>query len=426
MHVQRPEYQHEFTRRFLTTCATHGAEINSDLGQEKRFNDWSSPEDTGAGYGPFELSQRNGERWTSAASYLAVAAARKNVTILTGHIVSRVTLSSEGVPLAATGVAIKGAAGTSPNGGSGEALLHLAEGGEVILTAGAIASPQLLQLSGIGDPSVLKAAGVPVKVAMPGVGEGLQDQPAVNVSFETKTPDGRPDLFPLMPYLNVPSPVAFLKWAVFGSGVLSTSYCDTGAFFRSTEELDLPDLQIRFLAAIGPDPDGVKTYELSGKGILYPNYGFSMQVINCRPKSSGSVRIVSPDPWVAPEIRCNYLQNPADLRALQNGIEAARRLSTAGALGEVITSEVYPGPKVENEEQLVNYIRGTMHSSNGLSGGCCLGNVVDEKLNVRGVKGLRVADASVMPSTTGAQLALPTTMIAERAAGFIRANMKAA
>lgn len=304
-------------------------------------------------------------------------------------------------------------------GSTEDAIVQLAPGGEVLVAAGALASPQVLQLSGIGPASVLKAVGVPVHVDQPAVGEGLQDHPAVTVAYESRIKDGRFEINPFLTWSNMTSPIALCKWALFGSGVLSTTFCDHGAFVRSKKELALPDVQLRFVAGIGPASDGVKSYELIGKGIQYKNFGFTLQVINCRPKSVGSIRIVSTDPSVSPEVRCNYLSKSEDKESLKSGVQLARRLATSGALGEVSLEEVYPGPSVKTESDLDTYIRSTLHSANGLSGGCCIGSVVDQELKVKGVAGLRVVDASVMPSIPGAQLALPTAMIAERAATFI-------
>jgi choline dehydrogenase-like flavoprotein len=313
--------------------------------------------------------------------------------------------------------------------------IRLAPGGEVLLAAGALGSPQVLQLSGIGPPSVLAAAGVPLRHALPAVGAGLQDHPAVTVGFNSAIRDGLSEIKPLgWLGLDIISPLALYKWAVRGGGVLCTTFCDHGAFVRSdgvgksadgrggrAKDAALPDLQLRFVPGIGPSPDGVKAYELLGKGVQHGHSGFTLQVIACRPRSTGTVRITCADPSVAPEIKCNYLASPEDSQTLARGIELARKLATSGALGEVSLDEVYPGAHVQSDAAVDAYIRETLHSANGLSGGCCLGHVVDEQLRVRGIRGLRVVDASVMPRIPGAQLALPTNMIAERAARFIGA-----
>ena len=598
MHVQEPNYQHELSKRFLRACSTHGNEMHPDLKRRINFNDWNaspSGDASGAGFGRFELSQREGTRWTGANSYLAVAASRPNVTVLTGYSVARVTLASAESRHIATGVALKNVTvakraereataraevkrtlstsvvawrellrasreaveangnrsgagraakyaaartiitnheavlrdmtnpepltqhdvarihpslashadralqeiayrllssdehrsqssvssspeqaaavsavaqyldkrlqtteteqpGRSPDlderasgelrsvldslvsgngagggsiatlGGDDEVNLPLAAGGEVVLAAGALGSPQLLQLSGIGDPAVLKAAGVPLQIANESVGKGLQDHAAVTVAYDSTIRDGMSEIKPWMPWLNIISPFALYKWAMHGAGILSTTFCDHGAFVRSDAKFTLPDIQLRFVPGIGPDPDGVKAYELLGKGVQHTNYGFTIQVINCRPKSVGSVSVVSSDPNVAPEIRCNYLTEAVDTRAILAGITLARKIATTGALGEVSNGEVYPGAHVQGEKQIAEYVRTTAHSANGLSGGCCIGTVVNQMLTVIGVSGLRVADASVMPSIVGSQLALPTTAIAERAARIIMAD----
>ena len=258
----------------------------------------------------------------------------------------------------------------------------------------------------------------------------------MTVGFNSAIRDGLSEIKPLgWLGLDIISPLALYKWAVRGGGVLCTTFCDHGAFVRSdgvgksaggrgggrAEDAALPDLQLRFVPGIGPSPDGVKSYELLGKGVQHNHYGFTLQVIACRPRSTGSVRITCADPSVAPEIKCNYLESPEDSRTLARGIELARKLATSGALGEVSLDEVYPGAHVQSDAAVDAYIRQTLHSANGLSGGCCLGHVVDEQLRVRGIRGLRVVDASVMPRIPGAQLALPTNMIAERAARFISA-----
>ena len=607
MHVQLPNYQHELSRRFLGAC---GPDVHPDLAPRSSFNDWGDRYDGGAGsgYGRFELSQRDGTRWTAASSYLAVAAARPNVTVLTGHTVSRVTLDTierrkvgkaagrDARQLVATGVelrdntrtarrarkqaadaavrhavdsgeadwkqlrelldfadqsrigadqftgevdAIIAAAiklidnhreilrdatdpeprtqldiprldaatmavdadaalrevtqrliarlpscqggrvlreqaadaaaalalaryldarlqstpgqepGRAPDlgeaavaelrtelraivaaapsaaavggggGGGGDTTIRLAAGGEVVLAAGALASPQLLMLSGIGDEATLRAAGVRCRLSLPAVGEGLQDHGAVTVAYECSIADGMSEIKPWMPYLNVLSPLALLKWATRGAGILSTTFCDHGAFLRSRPAVELPDVQLRFVPGIGPDPDGVKAYELLGKGVQHPRYGYTLQVINCRPKAVGSVRIASADAMVAPEVRCNYLGRREDVAAIVRGVAVARSLARAGPLGEVSLKEVYPGEEVRSDEEVEAYIRRTLHSANGLSGGCCIGRVVDDELRVHGVAGLRVADGSVMPHIVGSQLALPTTAIAERGASFI-------
>jgi len=326
------------------------------------------------------------------------------------------------------------------------ATVQLSPGGEVLLTAGALASPHLLQLSGIGDPSVLAAAGVPVRLASPAVGQGVQDHPAVTVAYECSIRDGLSEIKPWMPHLNLISPLALARWALGGCGILATTFCDHGAFVRSSATplpsgtssgppspppsleaksspestpSGLPDVQLRFVPGIGPAADGVRSYELLGKGIQHKSHGFTLQVINCRPRSVGYVRLVSANPSVAPEIRLNYLEAPEDEASLSRGIALARQLARTGALGQVSLDEVYPGAHVQSSEDISLYIASTLHSANGLSGGCCLGRVVDAELKVIGVQGLRVADASVMPRIPGAQLALPTTALAERAAKLI-------
>jgi choline dehydrogenase-like flavoprotein len=608
MCMQVPNYQHELSKRFLSTCKTKGAHIHPDLQNRESFNDWTAENVAPRGFGRFELAQKDGVRWTGANSYFAVAAARPNVVVLTGHAAARIALESRQGKTFASGVEVfdcsarakatrtveaqehvtrvtranaakwsemnehllafeqdrgdgssvavglaraasarklitnheavlRDAVNPDPltqhhlarvspayaryvdealyelatlltkrvwPGGKCpaptaqaksaeqasawsatarylerrlqykpeqydrcgrpsdmdpqaaevfcEALLRiretaeeswkprpeveetthyriptqklrLASGGEVLLSAGTLNSPHLLQLSGIGEPSVLEAAGIAVSVPLPGVGQGVQDHPAVSVAYESRIRDGMAEIKPFMPWLSVVSPRAIYKWAVEGSGILSTTFCDHGAFVRSNpSSLELADLQLRFVPGIGPSADGVKAYELLGRGIQHPTSGFTVQVINCRPRSVGTVKVVSPNPSHPPEIRCNYLERKEDLQCLRTGVALARKLSTSGDLADVSTLEVYPGPRVQDGDDLDEFIRQTLHSANGLAGGCCIGSVVDQQLKVNGVGALRVTDASVMPRILGGQLALPTAMIAERAASMIKSD----
>ena len=168
------------------------------------------------------------------------------------------------------------------------------------------------------------------------------------------------------------------KWALGGCGILSTTFCDHGAFVRSEPSaLARPDIQLRFVPGLGPAADGVEAYRLLGKGVQHNLYGMTAQVICCRPKSVGSVTITHADPTVAPRIQLDYLSRREDLTALKKGLALARRIAMSGALGEVCTKEVYPGTEVQSDAAIEHYIRSTVHSANGLSGGCCLGKVID-------------------------------------------------
>lgn len=446
MHVQTPRYQHDLSRRFLSSCATA-----TEWEAVDDFNRWGGGSAGGGeegagveGYGRFELAQRRGVRWTSSASYLAAARRRANLRQCTGKLVSRVVLGGASQSLRAEGVAVlEERRGGRPwpwqrwrgehaekraDEEEEETLVPLAPGGEVVLCAGAVGSPHLLQLSGVGDAAALKRAGIAPRHQLRGVGRNLQDHAAVVVGCRTtRRNDITHDLRPLLRWgIRALSPVALAQWALRGAGPLATSGCDHGAFVRTDEGLAQADLQLRFVPGLGPDPDGVKAYELLGKGVVPSTGGFTLQVITARPSSRGGrVLATSADPRAPPDISCGYLETEGDRETLRRGVAIARSLCAASPLAEVVASEAYPGSDVDSPAALDRYIAQTLHSANGLAGTCKMGAdddadaVVDTSLRVRGVGGLRVCDASVMPKIVGGQLALPTVVVAERAAQII-------
>ncbi len=406
--VDDVHYQNPLSKRFLEACQQFGWRKNED------FNDWSQPQE---GYGRFKVAQRNGKRVTSAAGYLNKAVRKRaNLSIVTEATATRVVL--EGTK--AVGVEYLGKDGKS------HVVKTSGAQGEVLLTGGAINSPQLLLLSGIGPKDELKAVGIEAKVDRPGVGANLQDHPAAVVAHDVTKPVSITDELFLFKS-SITNPKQILRWAFKGTGPLCSPGCDHGAFLKTQPNLAEPDLQVRFIAGRGGDPDGVRAYTMAGASGV-PKSGMTFQIVNVRAQSKGKVSLASKDPLRKPRIECRYLSAPEDLLSLRNGLKMARELVKQPAFADLLGPEVFPGAEVQSDEALDAYIRESLHTANALVGTCKMGNVgdvqavVDPDLKVIGASNLRVVDASVMPFIPGGQTGSSTTMIAERAADLIRAK----
>lgn len=274
--------------------------------------------------------------------------------------------------------------------------------------------------SGIGPVKHLKSMGIQVVYDNAHVGENLQDHPAVVVAF--KTPAKGVSVTSKLRLMGVSNPFPVLQWLFTKSGLLTSTGCDHGAFVKSNPHASQPDLQIRFIPAKALGPDGMTTYT---KFRITPSVedGYTFQPVAIRAKSAGRIRLASSNSHVKPVIDGGYLSNPEDLATLREGIKIARMLGNRPEWAEYLGQEVFPGPHVQSDEQIDEYIRDTLHTANALTGTCKMGTgkdaVVGPDLRVIGVKGVRVCDSSVIPVITGGQAATPTVMIAERAATFI-------
>jgi choline dehydrogenase len=355
------------------------------------------------GFGPYQMTIKDGERWSASAAYLRPAAGRANLTVLTGARTNRVLIEDG----AATGVEylIDGQVKTA------------SAAKEVLVSSGAVHSPQILQLSGVGDPEALRAAGIAVVHALPGVGKNLQDHLDVILSWETP---------------NTPSAYSYNKginrlltgarYMLLKQGPGRQQFLEAGAFLRSRPELDRPDLQLHCVLAIMQD---------HGKSIVQKD-GFSVHVCQLRPESRGEVKITSADPAAEPAIICNYLSTDEDRRALREGVKMMRKVAEAPALSAVKGAELFPGPAVQSDEEIDAWIRQTAETIYHPVGTCRMGAagdpaaVVDDQLRVIGIRNLRVVDASVMPALVGGNTNAPTIMIAEKAADLILGKPAAA
>jgi choline dehydrogenase-like flavoprotein len=397
-------YQNPLSLTFLKVGEAAGLGTNVD------FNDWSHAQD---GVGRFQVSQLNGERCSGASAFLAKAMKRNNVSVRTGTMVRKVNIDSSKTARSVTYDLVGDDSYTAFQA-------TLKPSGEVLVTGGAIASPQILMASGIGPAKHLRSHGIPVVVDNPHVGDNLQDHPACVVAF--KTPKKGVSVTSKLRIMGYTNPLPVLQWIFLKTGLLTSVGCDHGAFARTTIDAVQPDLQLRFIPARALGPDGMTTYtQFRNAGSVED--GYTIQPVACRAKSKGRIRLASSNTHVKPIIDGGYLSNPDDLATLREGIKLARRLCNRAEWGEYLGQEVYPGSDVQSDAQIDEYIRNTVHTANALTGTCKMGTgkdaVVGPDLCVLGVKGLRVADSSVIPSIPGGQTATPTVMIADRAAHFI-------
>lgn len=360
--------------------------------QFPRNADFCGP--THEGFGRRQASIAGGRRVSSATAYLDPVRHRPNLTVVTEALARRVVIEN-GV---ARGVEIetKGQAQT------------LDAAREVILAAGAIGSPHLLMLSGVGDREELRRHGIAVSQHLPGVGKNLQDHIVATTQYSSPTTVPYGLSLRSFPWLAW----NFLSYPFTGKGLLANNVLHASGFIRSRPGLERPDIQIILVPALR-----------DGKGRMGIGHGFGIMASLMRPKSRGRIGLASGDPRDAPLIDPDYFSDPDDVESLARGIGIARRLAETDAFDTVRGEELEPGPQVHTEEELAKFIRQRAHSAYHPVGTCAMGtgpdDVVDPQLRVRGVHGLRVADAAVMPTLLGGNTGGPVIMIAEKAADMI-------
>jgi choline dehydrogenase len=352
------------------------------------------------GFGPYQLTIHDGQRWSAARGYLHPALARPNLTCLTGARTTRIVVENG----RAVGVEILDEKTKQKR------LIHA--NAEVLLSAGTVQSPHILQLSGIGDPDELDAHGIKVVHALKGVGANLQDHLDVCMSWECPQPITAYSLRKgLVKTLSIG-----LAYMLFGKGLGRQQFLESGAFLRSRPDLDRPDLQIHTVLAIMQD---------HGK-VQIAKDGFTFHVCQLRPESRGRVGLRSADPLDDPEISANYLAAEEDRRALREGVRMMRKVAGQPALAHYITAEFAPGKDVQTDAEIDAWIRKTAETIYHPVGTCRMGAagdpmaVVDAECRVQGIAGLRVVDASVMPTLVGGNTNAPTIMIAEKVSDMIR------
>ncbi len=369
------------------------AAIQAGLPPIEDFNDGRQE---GAGY--FQSTTGKSRRWSTATAYLRPARNRPNLVVRTNAHAARIEIEDG----RAVGV-------TYMNGGAPQTVrVH----GEVIVSGGVFNSPQLLQLSGIGPGALLQDKGIPVICDMPAVGSHMQDHFYVRLAYRCTQPITMNELANSFPR----KAIALAQWALFRSGPLSGNGVTAGAFARSDPRLERPDLQFNF------SPYSYASRDRAG-AVAHPYPGFSLSAVHLRPDSRGSVRIKSPDPQAAPSIRFNFLQTQSDLQALTAGMRLARKFTQQPALAPYVAEEIIPGPATHSDADFEANIRQNANSNLHPVGTCRMGpdgeSVVDSRLRVHGVAGLRVADAAIMPTVPAGNTNAPTIMIGEKAADMI-------
>jgi choline dehydrogenase-like flavoprotein len=366
-----------------------------------RNADFNGPEQEGVGLyqvTQFHQGSRNGERCSAAAAYLhPVMGQRPNLTVLTHTQALKVVLEGQ----RATGVEVQ----------RERRIEVIRARREVVLAGGAFNSPQLLMLSGIGDPAELARHGIAVQHALPGVGKNLQDHLDFIVSYHSKDTD----VFGIGAVGTVNLTKAILAWRKTGKGMVATPFAEGAGFIKSDPALARPDLQLHFVISIVDDHARK----------LHLGYGFSCHVCVLRPKGRGEVGLNDANPLSAPRIDPKFLSHPDDAALLLKGAKQMRQILRAPALAAYRDKELYTAG-VETDEALMSHIRARADTIYHPVGTCKMGTdplaVVDPQLRVHGLQGLRVVDASVIPSLIGGNTNAPTMMIAERAADWMRAQ----
>jgi choline dehydrogenase len=358
------------------------------------FNpDFNAASQEGAGF--FQTTTRSGRRASTAVAYLRPALARGNLKVETSVLGQRVLFEGR----RAVGVEYRQ-----------DGMLRQARARrEVLLSSGAYNSPQLLQLSGVGPAELLKQHGVDVVLDAPGVGNDLQDHMQVRIVVRCAQKVTLNDV--------VNNPLrrvwAGVQYAATRKGALTIAAGTSGAFFKTSPRLASPDIQIHFIP-FSTDKMGEKLHDFSG---------FTAHVCQLRPESRGHLRIRSADPSAPPKIHINYLATETDRRAFIDGLKVLRKILAAPALKPFSAGEVYPGSSVTSDEDLLEFCRQNGSTVYHPTSTCRMGNdqlaVVDQRLKLRGIEGLRVVDASVMPDLVSGNTNAPTIMIAEKASDMI-------
>ena len=390
-----------YFQRSLTSCSDIGArhelmEAIIAAANERGIvstRDFNGGDQEGVGY--YQLFTKNGWRSSSATAYLRPAEKRANLRVETGAQATRILFDGT----RATGVRYR------KNGVDHEVSCSR----EVIVSAGALQSPQLLQLSGVGSEALLKSFGIPVVRDLPGVGENLQDHLQLRVMYKCTKPITTNDdlrFFHRKVFIGA-------QWLFTRTGPLAIGINQGGLFTRALPESKTPDVQVHF-ATLSAELAGAKPH---------PWPGFTMSVCQLRPESRGTVRIRSADPLEAPSMQPNYLSAELDRRCAIAGVRLARSLAATKSLQPYVAEEYRPGAAAESDADLLEFARNYGATIFHPSGTCKMGAdpmaVVDDRLRVHGLAGLRVVDCSIMPTLVSGNTHAPVVMIAEKASDLI-------
>ncbi|MEL0144966.1 MAG: GMC oxidoreductase, partial [Alphaproteobacteria bacterium] len=364
-----------------------------------KTNDFNRGDNHGSGY--FHVNQRGGLRWNTAKAFLKPARMRQNLTIVTHAEADRIEFDGKRV----TGLTFRRKGKPA----------RVSIDGELVLSAGSVGSPQIMELSGIGQPDLLRQNGIEVVHALPGVGENLQDHLQVRCAFKVT---GVSTLNERANSLMGKAGIA-LEYLLNRSGPMSMAPSQLGVFAKSDPSLEFPNLQYHVQPL---------TLEKFGEP-LHPFPAFTASICNLRPESRGSIHIKSSTPGDKPSIRPNYLSAPADRLVVAEAIRLTRRIVAQPAMAKYSPEEFKPGPQIASDAELARAAGDIATTIFHPVGTAKMGSddmaVVDERLRVRGISGLRVVDASVMPTITSGNTNSPVIMIAEKAADMIREDRRA-
>jgi len=382
LHVSNPHSGNPLFRAFIEAGAEAGF---------PRTRDFNGAEQEG--FGPYQLTIKDGRRWSTASAYLRPALKRPNLTVESNAHVARVLFEGNrttGIEYVQNKQKVQ------------------ARASQVILSGGAVNTPQVLMLSGIGEGDTLKRFGIPVTMELKGVGRNLQDHLDCSIQYECSQPI---TLYSQANPLNALK--TGLQYMLTGKGLATGQGLQSGAFLKSRPDLETPDLQYHFIAALMFDHTRRRA----------DRHGFMAHVCQLRPESRGYISIKSADPLAAPVIQPNYLEAEEDRRALREGVKIAREVFAQAAFDPYRGPELMPGAHVQKDAQFDAFVRKTAETIYHPVGSAKMGHdevsVVDPSLKVHGIEGLRVVDASVMPALVSGNTNAPTIMIAEKAADMI-------
>ena len=382
----------EICDAFLQAARDEGYPILSDMNS-----------DVTEGFGFYDINAGAGRRMSAATSYLEPISKRRNLMVIPHAQVVKVLIENN----SANGVEFfwKGK------------LRQLFAEKEVVLSSGAIKTPQLLMLSGIGPENELEKFGIKVKLNSPKVGKTLQNHVCYRPQYLCSAPiSSSKHLQPL----NILK--AGMKYVFDKSGPLAETYAVAGGFLKTDKTLEVPDAQVVLLSALGPTKTGGAGYKI--RDLLPDEHGFGLTVYQGSPRSRGSVTLRSPDPFDQPLITSGYFSDPSDMEVLKTAVKKMRKMMKQPAISQFIKKELAPGEDIEDEKSLEKEIRRNGATAYHQCASCAMGpeddSVLNEKLQVRGIDKLRIADASVMPRIPNAALHAPSMMIGEKAAALIK------
>ena len=362
-----------------------------------RSNDFNGAKQEGAGY--FQMTAHKGRRWSTAVGYLRPVEHRDNLKVIT-HALALEILFAADDPKAVSGFAFL------RDGERHEASLK--PGGEVILSAGAIGSPQILQVSGIGPAPLLSGLNIPVRHEMSGVGENLQDHLQIRMIYEVNVPT-------LNDEINSPirRTMMGIEYLLKRTGPMSMGASQVCIFAKTRPEMETPDIQFHF-QPLSADKPGIKMHKFSG---------VTSSICQLRPESRGRIAITTPDISVYPSIQPNYLSAQKDQETVIASVRKSREIFSTAPLKDFIVRERLPGPDIVKDEDVLESARQIAqtiyHPTSTCKMGSDAGSVVDARLRVHNLRGLRVVDASVMPTIVSGNTNAPTIMIAEKASDMI-------